>query len=90
MQPEAAGRLQIAVLGAGDTIFVPCNWYHATLNLSPYVVAVGGQHEHTRPTADDDGTGAGAKGPGRVGGRCAADVFGAASVRRPLPFRRTF
>lgn len=36
------------VLGPGDTIFIPCNWYHATLNLAQ-TLAVGGQE-----TADND------------------------------------
>ena len=33
---------QVAVLGPGETLFIPCNWYHATVNLAD-TVAVGGQ-----------------------------------------------
>lgn len=40
--PEAAALLQTVVLGPGETLFIPCNWYHATLNLAD-TVAVGGQ-----------------------------------------------
>jgi hypothetical protein len=42
MVPEAARALRVVVLGPGDTMFIPCNWYHATINLDD-TVAVGGQ-----------------------------------------------
>jgi hypothetical protein len=42
MVPEAAQALRVVVLGPGDSLFVPCNWYHATINLDD-TVAVGGQ-----------------------------------------------
>ena len=42
MVPEAARALRVVVLGPGDTLFIPCNWYHATINLDD-TVAVGGQ-----------------------------------------------
>jgi hypothetical protein len=42
MVPQAARALRVVVLGPGDTLFIPCNWYHATINLDD-VVAVGGQ-----------------------------------------------
>lgn len=60
--PEAKAQLRVVVLGPGETLFVPCNWYHATINLED-TVAVGGQaHMETGL------------------GRCAADVYGAAST----------
>lgn len=42
MVPEAARALRVVVLGPGDTLFIPCNWYHATINLDD-TVAVGAQ-----------------------------------------------
>ena len=42
MVPEAARALRVVVLGPGDTMFIPCNWYHATINLDD-TIAVGGQ-----------------------------------------------
>ena len=35
-------RLQWVVLTPGDALFIPCNWWHATLNIGE-TVAVGGQ-----------------------------------------------
>ena len=32
------------LLEAGDVLWIPCNWWHATLNIGE-TVAVGGQHE---------------------------------------------
>ena len=46
----AALKKRHCVLGAGDTIFIPCNWYHATLNLG-HTLAVGGQ----QPATNDKG-----------------------------------
>ena len=40
--PQAAELLRVVVLGPGETLFIPCNWYHATINLAD-TVAVGGQ-----------------------------------------------
>lgn len=48
---RAAGlKTRHCVLGAGDTVFIPCNWYHATLNLG-HTLAVGGQ----QPASNDRG-----------------------------------
>jgi hypothetical protein len=38
----AGVKHQHCILGAGDTVFVPCNYYHATLNLGQSL-ALGGQ-----------------------------------------------
>lgn len=40
--PEVAGKMQHCVLEPGDAVYIPCNWYHATLNLE-HTIAVGGQ-----------------------------------------------
>eukprot|EP00039_Didymoeca_costata_P004070 m.71173 g.71173 ORF g.71173 m.71173 type:complete len:572 (+) comp12220_c0_seq1:163-1878(+) len=35
-------QLQHVIVYPGDVVFIPCNWYHATLNLAD-TVAIGGQ-----------------------------------------------
>ena len=35
--------MQHCLLLPGETIWVPENWWHATCNLDPYTIGVGGQ-----------------------------------------------
>ena len=52
---DGSAVLQSCLLLPGDAIFVPCNWYHATMNIGE-TVAVGGQRVTTPHGQPQDGT----------------------------------
>lgn len=43
--PTVLDQMEHCVLRPGDVVYIPCNWYHATINLEP-TIAVGAQAGH--------------------------------------------